>query len=110
MTNPPPHTPEILMPDTQALVVGVRGAYVLDSSGEILSLSFGDAARRLRQSETPPIVCHARRTAQRLGLERMQAFDVLELFAFAKPAEFCLPTALGLAQALGLALPHTHED
>ena len=100
------------MPNTLSLVAGVRRAYGIDGSGEIVSFSFGDIGPALRDLEMPPIVCHARRTGQRLGLggETLRAFDVLELFAFAKPAEFCLPTPSGLAQALGLPLPHTHED
>jgi len=110
MPNPPPFQPEILQPDTFALVTSVRTAYVVESSGEVLSLSFGSAARKLRQATAPPIVCHARRTGERLGLDNLRAFDVLELFAFAKPAQFCLPTPAGLAQALGLVLPHSHED
>jgi len=109
MTNPPLQ-PEILQPETCALVVGVRAAYVVEASGEVVSLSFGEAARKIRQADAPPIVCHARRTGQRLGLDSLRAFDVLELFAFAKPAQFCLPTPAGLAQALGLALPRGHED
>jgi len=95
-----------------ALVAGVRAVYVVDASGEVTTYSFGEAGRTLRQSEMPPIVCHARRTSQRLGFgsDPLRAFDVLELFAFAKPAEFCLPTPMGLAQALGLPLPTSHED
>src|SRR5207245_4356707 len=33
------------------------------------------------------------------------ALDLLELFAFVRPARFCVPTARGLAAALGLDLP-----
>ena len=111
--NPPPRPPDILLPDTAALVAGVRGAYVVEPTGEVLTLSFGEALKRVRAAAVPPIVCHARRTGQRLGVglgfEAMRGFDVLELFAFALPATFCLPTPSGLAQALGLALPNSHE-
>jgi ATP-dependent DNA helicase DinG len=37
-------------------------------------------------------------------------YDVLELFAFVRPARFCLPTPKGLAHALGLSVPETLED
>ena len=37
-------------------------------------------------------------------------FDVLELFAFVRPGMPFVPSALGLARALGLALPHTPEE
>jgi len=112
MTNPPLSQPEILLPQTMSLVAGVRAVYIVDVTGEVASLSFGEAAKTVRQSDSLPIVCHARRTGQRLGYGKdvLRGFDVLELFAFAKPAQFCLPTPLGLAQALGLPLPKSHED
>ncbi|MBL4693601.1 MAG: hypothetical protein JKY92_09770 [Magnetovibrio sp.] len=112
MANPTAPQPEIMMPETLALVAGSRAAYVVQTSGEIDCLSFGEAARAIRNASLPPLVCHARRTGLRLGLgpEPLRAFDVLELFAFVKPAEFCLPTPLGLAQALDLPLPANHED
>ena len=40
---------------------------------------------------------------RRLKAERFPAFDLLELYAFVRPASFCLPTAKGVAAALGLA-------
>jgi ATP-dependent DNA helicase DinG len=52
-------------------------------------------------------------TARRLGLHAPprspRLFDVLELFAFARPAQFTAPSAPGLAQALGLPAPATPE-
>jgi len=97
------------MPDTFALVAGVRAAYVVDADGEMLALSFDDAVRRIR-TDGMPLVCHARQTATRLGCEAFRSFDLLELFAFVESARFCLPTPSGLAQALGLAIPASHED
>jgi len=97
------------MPETFALVAGPRGAYVVEASGEMISLSFADAARRLRR-EGAALLCHARQTGARLGIDGLQGLDVLELFAFVEPARFCLPTPGGVAQALGLAPPHGHED
>ncbi len=60
-----------------------------------------DEAARLAQA-TPPLLCHAPATALRLGVEMVGGYDVLELFAFARPAEFTLPTIRGLARTLGL--------
>ena len=64
----------------------------------------------LRAHETPPVVCHARSIARRLGVEQVVALDVLELFAFVRPAQFCLPTPRGLAEAVGLPVPHHLDD
>src|SRR5262245_27027868 len=48
--------------------------------------------------------------ASRLGARPLKAlFDVIELFAFARPGEPCLPSPLGLARALNLAAPETPE-
>jgi ATP-dependent DNA helicase DinG len=55
------------------------------------------------------LVAHAAMTARRLGLNGPPRapglFDVLELFAFVRPARFCAPSAAGLALALGLPEP-----
>ena len=56
------------------------------------------------------MVCHAPATAARLGVNRFPAHDLLDLFAFARPAQFCLPTIVGLADALGLDRPHDRAD
>ncbi len=98
----------IRLPDAPVLVAGFAGAAWLDTSGEVLLLAPPEAARRLARER--PILCHAPATARRLGIERFAAFDLLELFAFVRPARFCLPTPRGLAEALGLALPHGLED
>ena len=76
----------------------------------------GSGARELtaREAEAlamraPVIVAHAALTARRLGLQppprSRDVFDALELFAFVRPAQFCAPSAVGLALALGLAEP-----
>ncbi len=57
----------------------------------------------------PVIVAHAALTARRMALHAPprsnRIFDALELFAFARPAQFCAPSAAGLALALGLTEP-----
>ena len=53
---------------------------------------------------------HAPFTRARLGVEEFYAFDVLELYAFVHPVEFCVPTPIGLAKALGLSAPQDFED
>jgi ATP-dependent DNA helicase DinG len=57
----------------------------------------------------PVLVAHASMTAKRLNLQAPTrgrgVFDVLELYAFTRPATFCAPSAVGLATALGLPEP-----
>lgn len=57
-----------------------------------------------------PLVCHAPATFARLNDEGFPVRDVLELWAFVRPARFCLPTPRGLAEALDLPLPCTPEE
>jgi ATP-dependent DNA helicase DinG len=55
------------------------------------------------------VLAHAAMTARRLGLQAPgrspRIFDALELFAFVRPAQFCAPSAAGLALALGMPEP-----
>ncbi len=86
------------------LVAGHTHAVWLSSDGQESHLQPLEAAAQARAAA--PIVCHAPATARRLGCEPFAALDVLELFAFVRPAAFCVPTPVGLAEALGLASPH----
>ncbi|MFM2043893.1 MAG: hypothetical protein RLY86_2469 [Pseudomonadota bacterium] len=99
--------PRLLLPPAPALVVGARMATLVTPDGEVEVLSPEAAARRLR--DDPPILCHARAVARRLRTDPFRAYDVLELFAFVRPARFCLPTAKGLAAVLGLDPPTDPE-
>ena len=54
-----------------------------------------------------PILCHGRATAARLGLKPFPCFDALELFAFVRPGQICLPTIKGLVSAVGLPQPRS---
>lgn len=105
-------SPRLMLPAQPALVAGVRRAAWLSPDGEIESPPLAEAAKRLTPGSGPavrPVVCDAKTTAKRLGLSPFSAFDVLELYAFVRPARFVLPTPRGVAQALGLALPGTLE-
>jgi len=101
-------SPNIRIPAAPALIAGVRRASWLSADGEIEDVTLADAAARARQ--TPPLVCHAKATAKRLKSKAFPAFDLLELFAFVRPAEFCLPTPRGLAEALGLPIPQNKDS
>lgn len=98
------------MPATPVLVAHVRSVAWLSAEGEIETLSLREGARRLSTSETPVLVLHALATARRLRCGPFPRLDVLELFAFVRPAQFCLPTPRGLAEQLGLRVPATLED
>ena len=56
------------------------------------------------------LLCHRRWSGARAGVEIDHYLDVMELFAFVRPARFVLPTPSGLAQHLGLARPQQGED
>ena len=91
-------------PDAPALVANASGAAWLEPGGAARTMAHADAALAARAGP-PPLLCHAPATAAKLGCARFPALDLLELFAFVRPAEFCLPTVRGLAAALGLAPP-----
>ncbi|HEX3884019.1 MAG TPA: ATP-dependent DNA helicase [Stellaceae bacterium] len=96
-------TLRVLVPRAAAIVAGFREVVWLTPDGEVEALSPDEARHRL-QDETV-MVCHARATARRLDVGGFAALDLLELFAFVRPARFCVPTPGGLAAALGLPAP-----
>jgi len=78
---------------------------ILDPDGVIETLRHAEAADRL--NSRPALFCHRRWTSMRLGMEfsglgALEGLDALELFAFVRPAQFCLQTPTGLGRALGL--------
>src|SRR5215472_13015706 len=98
----------VLVPRAAVIIAGFHEALWLSPDGAIEALAPAEArARVLRE---PPMLCHARATAQRLDMPGFAAFDLLELFAFVHPARFCVPTPRGLAEALGLPRPARPED
>ena len=100
--------PEVELPAQPALVAGVRWCTWVSPSGDVENIDSQTAQGRIT-SQVIPIVCHARNTAQRLRIQPFPSLDVLELFAFVNPTQFAVPTPLGIAQALGLALPNSQE-
>ena len=99
----------IILPDAPVLVTGLSTAAWLDPTGEIEELSFREATARINKGACP-ILCHGPSTARRLTLKRFVAFDVLELFAFVRPLDFCIPTPRGLTASLGGTLGHRPSD
>ncbi|WP_374763109.1 ATP-dependent DNA helicase [Yunchengibacter salinarum] len=80
--------------------VTIGGATRLAGDGTLETLSLNAAADAM--AEGPHLCVHRLRTGRLLGLNALVAHDVLELFAFARPARPALPTLKGLAEALTL--------
>ena len=96
--------PTIALPDMPALAVGFRDAVLVTADGEVETLGLGEAAVRAARGRL--LVCHELVVSARLETEPLtRVLDVLDLYAFACPAKFCLPTPGGLAGALGLDMP-----
>ncbi len=101
--------PRLLLPEAPALTAGLGRATLLTSDGEIESLAGAALADRLA-ALPPPLLVHASATARRLSLPPFpMAYDLLELFAFVRPAQLAAPTPRGLAAALGRNMPHDDE-
>jgi len=99
-----PRSAEVRVPAAPVLAAGITRAAWLTPDGEIDEMRLSEAGQRA--ASEPPIVVHAPATARRLGLDRLACYDALELFAFVRPAKFCLPTPRGLAEATGQPSPH----
>ena len=91
----------ITLPDAPALVIGAREAVIVSPSGEVETVSRAAAAKRAEA--TPMLYCYGLSVRRKLNVKRLAGFDAMELFAFTRPADFVLPTPLGLARATGLA-------
>jgi len=95
--------------DLPSLALTGGGAVVANPSGETRSVSAAEARTILSSGDA--LICHAMFASQRLNARLLKPlFDVLELFAFARPGVPCLPSPLGLARALNLAAPHTPDE
>jgi ATP-dependent DNA helicase DinG len=103
-----PTTP-IPLRDLAALVPAPGGAVLCERDGECRKLGLDEARRLFRSGNV--VIAHAAFVSGRLKTPPAAAlFDVLELFAFVRPGAPFVPSALGLARALGLPLPHTVEE
>ena len=91
-----------------ALVATHAGIWRADAGGEVGAVSRAEAVRRL--ADTPHLLLNAPQVAARLGLPEVSGLDLLELWAFVLPATFLVPSARGLADALGHELPAREAD
>lgn len=95
--------------DLPAIAVGHRGGVLMEADGTYEPLTKAATVKRIADGLVP-MVCHAPATARRLNTSPFSALDLLELFAFVRPAVFCRPTASGLADALSLPIPDGLND
>jgi ATP-dependent DNA helicase DinG len=92
-----------------ALVPAPPGAAICGSAGDCHRVDRA-RARDIFQSGNA-LVAHAAFVAGRLKAPAAKPlYDVLELFAFVRPGQPLVPSALGLARALMLKLPATPEE
>ncbi|MEE2995848.1 MAG: ATP-dependent DNA helicase [Pseudomonadota bacterium] len=95
--------------DVPAMVAGHRGAVIASADGSLQTLTVAAAIKQINDGLVP-MVCHAPATARRLNTSPFPALDLLELYAFVRPAQFCRPTPSGLADALELDHSSGSED
>jgi ATP-dependent DNA helicase DinG len=92
-----------------ALAITGGGPWLAEATGATRQVSEREAQDLIATGDV--LLCHALFMASRLTARPTRAlFDVLELFAFVRPAEPCLPSALGLARALRLREPEAGAD
>lgn len=92
-----------------ALIVGPVGGVIMTPDGEVEIYDHKELRKIVRDHDF--LVCNLPIVKRRLGVDLKNCFDVLELFAFVRPAHFCLPLPLGLSKAL--EMPHvgdSHEE
>jgi ATP-dependent DNA helicase DinG len=85
-----------------ALHASHGGIWIADDAG-VRSVARGEAVRIA--ADTPVLLLNAPLTGQRLGYPDLSGLDLLELFAFLRPARFMVPTPRGVARELGLPEP-----
>jgi ATP-dependent DNA helicase DinG len=91
-----------------ALHASHGGIWVATPDGDVRGISRGEAIRLA--ADTPTLVLNAPLVGQRLGYADLSGLDVLELFAFLRPARFMVPTPKGLATVTGLSAPECDAD
>lgn len=95
--------------DLIALVPATPGAMLARADGSSEQIALRDARALFETGDV--LVAHAGFVAGRLGTKSdAMLFDVLELFAFVRPGMPFVPSALGLARALGIGAPHTPQE
>ena len=91
------------------LVVGPSDAIIQSPEDEIRHINQSNTETVINSIE-PPILCHAPSVCRRLDVKKFEALDLLELFAFCRPSQFCVPTPSGIAKVLNLDRPASIEE
>src|SRR5215472_11286092 len=95
--------------DIVALIPARGGALLCDATDACRHAAIEEARKLFRSGNV--LIAHTAFVSGRLRTPpSLPLFDVMELFAFARPAQPCVPSALGLARALGIEWPKTPED
>src|ERR1051326_2696191 len=98
-----------ILPAALVPAAGGGGAVGGRADGEVRRIGNEDARKLFRSGDV--LVAHAIFVAGRLKVAPGRpVFDVLELFAFVRPAQPCIPSPLGLARALMLPPPTSAEE
>lgn len=100
--------PDIVLPDITVMAAAGGQVALLSPDGEIKMVPYSQAAQLVHKK--PVLTCNAPYMRHRIRSYEFLAFDVLELFAFTHPAQFCVPTISGLADFLGYDRPGDLED
>ena len=95
--------------DVPALAVGYQCTALANAAGQVSTMSHAESIVTIK-SGVVPLVCHRPATVRRLNIKPFPALDLLELFAFVRPATFCRPTISGIAEILGLKTPSCLTD
>ncbi|MET0240332.1 MAG: ATP-dependent DNA helicase [Sphingobium sp.] len=90
-----------------ALHISHAGAW-LGEAGAARAVDRQEAKGRALGS--PLLLLNTPLVGARLGYAELSGLDLLELFAFVHPARFAIPSAAGLAEAVGLTPPATDEE
>ncbi len=98
---------QLVVPQAAALVAGHGRASILTEDGELATGTPAEVTALL--GDAMPLLVHAPVTLRRLGLRPRACYDLLELWAFVRPACAAAPTVRGLALALELDPPADME-
>ncbi len=91
----------------RALHAGLTQVWLADARG-VAAISRGEALRL--SADEPLILLNAVLTASRIGRSELSGLDLLELWTFVRPAQFCVPTPAGMARALQLEIDRSDAE